>query len=448
MPVDQVKFSSILFQDRVVKFLSASMAGGRLFQTYLFTGKRSVGKAHTARVLASILQCLEPVRTGNGEVDACGNCLSCRRIASGTHPDVTFITPQGYDIRISQIRALQQMAILNPFLGKWRIFIFDPADRLNESSSNSLLKILEEAPSRVIFILLVESPQKVLPTILSRSVLVSFKTPVYQESREILTAQTNRSFDQVARTFSLSEGLFGVSLQWLSSDVRRQDGDILEVESPDDLKGMSVEDAQVGFLEQIDRFGESLRSRLGNAENLEESLKVLADPCLLQDMTLLHFRKSFIAGVLGAPALPEGFPILFSRIFLEIQDRLKRNLRKTAESLVSLQKQNYVPPLLKEIEEQYSGLINEVANFQVQGFFESMLNYLSDVFRWIHTGDERLLLNIDRKEDIMTMAGRWGMASLNSRIVCVSQSIEMFRRHVNPALILENLFGRIGGAKN
>ena len=145
-------FSGILLQEAPVSHLAGSFANGRIAQTYLFAGSRSIGRFRTALAFSALLQCLEPER--NGLPDACGVCESCRRVAAGSHPDVHHITPEGYEIRIDQVRALQDAAVLKPTMGNWQIFIIDPADRLNNFSANSLLKILEEAPSYVVFILI------------------------------------------------------------------------------------------------------------------------------------------------------------------------------------------------------------------------------------------------------------------------------------------------------
>ena len=168
-------FSDILLQENPSNILRRSFEGGRIAQTYLFSGKPSVGRMTVAKAFAAILECKNPIKDEAGKIDSCGNCDNCKRILNDSHPDVRFVTPIGNEIKIEQIRSLQEMAVLKPTLGNWQIFIIDPAEKLNLSSSNALLKTLEEAPAHSLFILLASDTGAVLPTMLSRSEIVRFK---------------------------------------------------------------------------------------------------------------------------------------------------------------------------------------------------------------------------------------------------------------------------------
>jgi len=89
MPENNYCFRNILLQQAPVRHLSGSFANGRVAQTYLFTGSRSIGKLSTAFAFVALLQCFEPVKDEKtGLFDACGKCDSCRRIKNNSHPDV------------------------------------------------------------------------------------------------------------------------------------------------------------------------------------------------------------------------------------------------------------------------------------------------------------------------------------------------------------------------
>jgi DNA polymerase-3 subunit delta' len=156
-------------QDKAVVFLSRSLDAGRLAHAYLFSGPRHVGKMTLAQNLAQAVNCDEENRP-------CRNCRSCRRIASGIHPDVQVIgrgdegsaeTPKK-EISIDQMRQLQHAASLKPYEGRYRVFIIDGAEHLSEEGANSLLKTLEEPAPHVILVLLTTDYDLLLPTIISR----------------------------------------------------------------------------------------------------------------------------------------------------------------------------------------------------------------------------------------------------------------------------------------
>ena len=159
-------------QSLAVRLLSAALEKNRLAQSYLFYGPEGVGKSFTALRLGMAVQC------ENGEGCACGVCNSCRMMLRGIHPDWHVVQPEGTSnaIRIDQIRELQTIMSRRPNLGKRRIAVLDPADRMNEPAANALLKLLEEPPEDSLLILVTSAPQRLLPTISSRCQPLRFTT--------------------------------------------------------------------------------------------------------------------------------------------------------------------------------------------------------------------------------------------------------------------------------
>lgn len=157
--------------NRPVNSLKRSLVEGRLAHACLFVGPQHVGKMTLAIILAQALNC-------PAEDKPCGECRSCRRIASGKHSDVQVIgraeteTKRGSSVRkeisIDQIREMQHNIILKPYEGNQRIIIIDGAEHMSEESANSLLKTLEEPPPSTTFVLLVVDEDSLLATILSR----------------------------------------------------------------------------------------------------------------------------------------------------------------------------------------------------------------------------------------------------------------------------------------
>jgi DNA polymerase-3 subunit delta' len=161
----------VIGQSKAVELLRRSLNSERLSHAYLFVGQPHVGKMTLAVNLAQALNCEQAERP-------CGQCRSCLHIASDNHPDVQVVSrATGSDsgdastkkeISITQIKEIQRYAALQPYEGRYRVFIIDGAEYLNEESANCLLKTLEEPPPRVLFVLLTVNDGRLLPTIISR----------------------------------------------------------------------------------------------------------------------------------------------------------------------------------------------------------------------------------------------------------------------------------------
>jgi len=158
-------FKKILGQEQAKRLLWNALKNKRIAPAYIFYGPEGVGRRLAARFFAAALNCAEL---------GCGVCPSCHKILNDQHPDVSFIYPEVKDIKIENVREIQRMMSLKLYEGKWRIVVLDPADSLNETSSNCLLKILEEPPAFSSIILISRNPYNLLPTIQSRAQDVAF----------------------------------------------------------------------------------------------------------------------------------------------------------------------------------------------------------------------------------------------------------------------------------
>lgn len=160
--------------------LQRSLQRGRVAHAYLFAGPRGSGKQAVATVLAQALNCLEEKH------DACGRCKSCADIQKGTHPDVHWVRPESKSrqIRIEQIREFESAIALKPLIGRTKVGIIVDAECMNEAASNAFLKTLEEPPGRTVIMLLTAEPQRLLPTIVSRCLRLSFGAAESETSPE------------------------------------------------------------------------------------------------------------------------------------------------------------------------------------------------------------------------------------------------------------------------
>jgi DNA polymerase-3 subunit delta' len=160
-------FSEVLGQELAVSVLRRSIAMNRVSHAYLFSGIEGCGKKKTALAFVQAVFC--------GRDEACGVCSSCRKIASGQHPDLHLLEPDGAFIKIDQVRELQKELSYRPFEAPKKACIIDGADKFNLASGNALLKTLEEPPGNALMILIATERSTVLQTILSRCQALTFQ---------------------------------------------------------------------------------------------------------------------------------------------------------------------------------------------------------------------------------------------------------------------------------
>ena len=155
-------------QSRVVHLFQNTIKKNRLVHTYLFEGARGTSKLEAAYYLSAMILC-------QNENPPCLDCEACLKVINRNHPNIFYISPTNDMIKKEQITQLEHEFSLTPLGEKKRIFIIDGIDKCNVQSANSLLKFLEDAKSDCYGILITENIGNVLPTIVSRSQVISFK---------------------------------------------------------------------------------------------------------------------------------------------------------------------------------------------------------------------------------------------------------------------------------
>ena len=183
----------VVGHEAAIALLSRSLEREMLSHAYMFVGPSRVGKTTLALNLAQGANCLDVPAAR-----PCGECGQCVRIAQGIHPDVQVIDREPNasgsrtrrDIGIDQVREAQRSAVLKPYEGRSRVFIFQEASSLTSEASNALLKLLEEPPDSVLLILLADSRESIPDTIVSRCQQIDFRTlPVETIARYLQDTQ-------------------------------------------------------------------------------------------------------------------------------------------------------------------------------------------------------------------------------------------------------------------
>jgi len=193
-----------------VDMLRQHVARGTMRHAYLFTGQRGVGRRTLARRFAQALNCPQPIEPGV----PCGVCDDCRRIEAGQHPDVTVIEAEaeGGTLKIEQVREQRRLITLKPFQSRYRVAIFARFQESNDAAANALLKTLEEAPAHAVLILTAESPEGLLPTIVSRCEVLRLQPASLGEVQELLE-QRGAGPDNARLLAHVSAGCPGAALR-------------------------------------------------------------------------------------------------------------------------------------------------------------------------------------------------------------------------------------------
>ena len=162
-------FDEVVGQEQITETLKNQVRTGHLSHAYIFIGTRGTGKTTCARILAKAVNCENPV---NG--NPCNCCRFCRGIDDGTILDIVEMDAASNN-GVDDVRDLREEAVFSPAMAKKRVYIIDEVHMLSNSAFNALLKIIEEPPEHLIFILATTELQKVPATILSRCQRHSFR---------------------------------------------------------------------------------------------------------------------------------------------------------------------------------------------------------------------------------------------------------------------------------
>lgn len=211
-----MSLSIVKDQDVPSTLLRNMLSRQRIPNALLFWGPGGVGKRMMATEFAKAVACEAVLE------DSCDECLSCRKIMKGNHPDLLTVSPtkKSRIIDVEAVNSMIEMASLRPYESQWRVFIIHDADRLGPAAQNHLLKTLEEPLGQSVFILLTEAPQFLLPTIRSRCQRVRFGRLKPSTVISILLREREISEDTAPAIAALAQGQASRALDLVDSDKR------------------------------------------------------------------------------------------------------------------------------------------------------------------------------------------------------------------------------------
>ncbi|HEY3971276.1 MAG TPA: DNA polymerase III subunit gamma/tau [Solirubrobacteraceae bacterium] len=174
-------FVDVVGQEPVVRTLRHAVERGNVHHAYLFVGSRGTGKTSMAKILASCLNCEQ-----GPTVEPCGQCDSCRSIASATSLDVIEMDAASNN-SVDDIRELRESVVFAPVSGRHKVYILDEAHMLSQAAWNAFLKTLEEPPPHTVFVLATTEAAKVPATVVDRCHRFDFHRPTVEQIASVLS---------------------------------------------------------------------------------------------------------------------------------------------------------------------------------------------------------------------------------------------------------------------
>jgi DNA polymerase-3 subunit delta' len=253
-------FSTIIGHRTTIASLQTAAARQRLAHAYLLHGEAAIGKRTTALCFVQALLCERSA--SDGGLDACGLCRSCHQIDTRTHPDYFLIEPDRElatpQIKIEQIREIEQHLIYRPLIGDRKICVIDDADRLTIGAANALLKTLEEPPDHSLFLLITSRPASLPATIRSRCQALRFATPPRTDVEAALILKREMPPGDARFLAMISEGRLGEALSTDLKAARLQQQELIDLVSPHFLRSVTNLLTAAESLAKADRAADTL----------------------------------------------------------------------------------------------------------------------------------------------------------------------------------------------
>ncbi len=240
---------NIFGHEGAVAYLKEQCKPNNIRHAYLITGPEGVGRLTLAKAFVKALNCQNPP----AENDYCNDCVACRQIEAEAWADLSILRPaeNARELRIDQVRQMQQGLALAPYQSQWRVIIIPDFQNATVAASNALLKSLEEPPARAIIILTADARENLLETIASRCSILRLRPLGIQVCAKILQNQLDLDSEEAQRFAHLAGGRFGTAVRYAQDESQLD----------------QYEDA---LAQLLDIFPQSKRQRLQHVESLSK----------------------------------------------------------------------------------------------------------------------------------------------------------------------------------
>ena len=207
----------MLFNRTEKEKLLSEIASGKLSHAYLIEGGEGCGKTYFARFAAAAVLC-------TGDKPPCGKCPSCVKALAGSHPDLFYFSPdKKASMGVETVRDIKKSLFFMPNDGDRKVYIIDDAQKMTVQAQNALLKFIEEPPASVLFFIVADKKESRLPTVVSRTRIISLAPSDNADIRRFLMSESKKSGgEQIDEAINMAEGSPGKALKLLCRDFSRQ----------------------------------------------------------------------------------------------------------------------------------------------------------------------------------------------------------------------------------
>ena len=207
-----MKFQDVVGQEQITGHLQNAIRMGKVSHAYIIQGEAGSGKKLLSGIFATVLQCEE------GGIEPCGHCQSCKQAMSGNHPDIRRVTHEKATIGVDDIRLqLNNDIMVKPYSRPYKVYIIDEAEKMTEQAQNAILKTIEEPPEYAVILLLTINAKLLLPTILSRCILLNMRPVARQSVTKLLTENYGIAGYMAELAADFADGIPGKAIDYARS---------------------------------------------------------------------------------------------------------------------------------------------------------------------------------------------------------------------------------------
>lgn len=207
-------FKDIVGNEQIIEHLQNAISMGKVSHAYIINGPQLSGKMMIAEAFARALQCEKE------GTDGCGECKSCHQADDHNHPDIIYVSHEKpNNISVDDIRTqLNNDIVIKPYSSKYKIYIVDEAEKMNQQAQNALLKTIEEPPAYAVIMLLTTNADSFLQTIRSRCITLNMKSVKDEVIKAYLMNKKHIPDYQADISVAFAQGIVGKAVKLASSD--------------------------------------------------------------------------------------------------------------------------------------------------------------------------------------------------------------------------------------